>query len=54
MSQEQQQRQSKGEERSRPAYEPPRIEQSAEFETLALQCGRTAGFECLLNGGYQS
>ncbi len=39
---------------SRPPYEPPRIEESADFETLALQCGRTSGPNCYYTGGYTS
>ena len=46
--------QSSQERRERLEYEPPRIEQSAEFETLALQCGRTNGPTCEYYGGFQS
>ncbi len=51
---EQPREQSSQERRGRPVYEPPRIEQSAEFETLALQCGRTTGPTCYYYGGYNS
>jgi len=33
------------------AYEPPAIVETAEFETLAMQCGLTSGFQCTRNGG---
>ncbi len=38
----------------RPPYEPPRIEESAVFETLSLQCGRTSGPDCYYSGGFKS
>lgn len=39
----------------REPYEPPRIEESAAFETLALQCAFTAGdFLCDAGGALNS
>ncbi len=44
-----------GESRRRRAYEPPAIEETASFETLALACGKTVGDgSCPYNGGTQN
>jgi hypothetical protein len=41
-----------GEGRQRRAYEPPRVVETGEFETLALQCGKLpppATFSCAMD-----
>ena len=35
-------------------YEPPAIEQSSDFETLALSCGQVGGLDCYYGGGYKT
>jgi hypothetical protein len=47
---------SKNDGRERRPYEPPDVEETAEFETLALACAKTAGQRaCILRpGGFQN
>jgi hypothetical protein len=39
---------------ARRPYQPPAIEESSEFETLALACGQSAGPGCIRTGGLQN
>lgn len=43
-----------GERPRRRPYQAPAIEESSEFETLALACGLTAGPSCIRGGGLQN
>ncbi len=43
----------RGEGAPRRPYEPPAIEESSEFETLALTCGKVGGLTCYYGGGYR-
>ena len=40
--------------KARKPYEPPQVEESARFETLAQMCGQQSGFGCAVGGGLNS
>lgn len=42
------------ERKQRRPYEPPAIEESSQFETLALACALQSGFDCTYGSGYNN